>query len=95
MRAWVPGLPAHKHERMLDSLMSGVCSPSDAGDLAVCNDRSLDVLWLRVRGGPVRTCRVHFRCQRDMHRLQHCRRKLLPSWIDVKCRSAVPAGHVL
>ena len=32
---------------------------------------------------------------RDMQRLQHCRRKLLPSWIDVKCRSAVPAGHVL
>ena len=30
-----------------------------------------------------------------MHRLQHCRRKLLPSWIDVKCRSAVPCGHVL
>ena len=59
----------HKHERILGSQMSGVCSPSDTGDLAVCNDRSLDVLWLRVRGGPVRTCRVHFRCHGDVHRL--------------------------
>jgi hypothetical protein len=28
--------------------------------------RSLDVLWLRVRGGPVRTCRVHFCCHGDV-----------------------------
>ena len=53
----------------IPSLMSGVCSPSDTGDLAVCNDRSLDVLWLRVRGGQARTSRVYFRCHGDMHRL--------------------------
>ena len=59
----------HIHKRILGSLMSGICSPSDTGDLAVCNGRSLDVLWHLVRGGPVRTCRVQFRCQNDMHRL--------------------------
>ena len=69
----------HKDKRILGSLMSGVCSPSDAGDLAVCNDRSLDVLWLRVRGGPVRPSRVYFIICRDVHRPVR-RGQLLKCW---------------
>ena len=67
--------------------MSGVCSPSDAGDLAVCNDRSLDVLWLRVRGGPVRPSRVYFIICRDVHRPVR-RGQVLKCW----CVKSVPAA---
>ena len=47
-----------------------------------------------VRGGHVCTRGGQFSSSRDMHRLQRCRRKLLSSWIDVKCRSTM-SGRVL
>ena len=59
----------HTHKGMSDSLMGVVCSPTDAGDLTVCNRRSLDVHWLPLCGWYVRTSRVDCRCHGYMHRL--------------------------
>ena len=57
-----------------------------------CMRTCAHVLYLKTTLPFVCVC-LHRRGFR-VHELQRCRRILLSSWIDVKCRSAMRRGHV-